>query len=44
MASMGRMQRSKGSAGERELARLIDEHLGIRLVRNLEQSRRGGMT
>ena len=36
------MQRTKGSAGERELARLIDEHLGIRLVRNLEQSRRGG--
>jgi Holliday junction resolvase len=39
---MSRMQRTKGSAGERELARLIDEHLGVRLVRNLEQSRRGG--
>ena len=34
--------RNKGANGERELARLIRDHLGVRLVRNLEQSRRGG--
>ena len=34
--------RSKGAGGERELARLIFDHLGVRMVRNLEQSRRGG--
>ena len=34
--------RSKGAAGEREFAGVIDDHLGIRLIRNLEQSRSGG--
>lgn len=34
--------RNKGANGERELAALIHEELGVRLVRNLEQSRRGG--
>lgn len=34
--------RKKGAAAERELARVIHDHLGVRLVRNLEQSRRGG--
>lgn len=39
---MSKMQRTKGAAAERELARLIDEHLGVRLERNLSQSRSGG--
>jgi len=39
---MSKSQRSKGAAGERELCTLLYEHLGVRLVRNLEQSRRGG--
>ena len=34
--------RNKGSNAERELAARIHEHLGIRLIRNLEQSRAGG--
>ena len=34
--------RTKGANGEREFAGLIHDHLGIRLVRNLEQSRSGG--
>jgi Holliday junction resolvase len=34
--------RAKGAGAERELARVLHEKLGIRLVRNLEQSRRGG--
>jgi Holliday junction resolvase len=34
--------REKGASAERELARLIHDHLGVRVVRNLEQSRRGG--
>lgn len=34
--------RNKGSAAERELAGLIHAETGIMLVRNLEQSRRGG--
>lgn len=39
---MGTMQRRKGKAGELELARLLREHLGADVTRNLEQSRRGG--
>lgn len=39
---MSRMQRSKGAGGERELCGLIRDELGVRLVRNLEQSRQGG--
>lgn len=34
--------RTKGASAERELSTLIHAELGIRLVRNLEQSRRGG--
>lgn len=34
--------REKGASSEREFARLIEEQLGVRLVRNLEQSRSGG--
>lgn len=39
---MGRMQRNKGATAERELCRLLSEHLGTGVVRNLEQSRSGG--
>ena len=34
--------RAKGAQGEREFARHIHDQLGIRLVRNLEQTRSGG--
>jgi len=34
--------RAKGANGERELSRAIHGELGVRLIRNLEQSRRGG--
>jgi Holliday junction resolvase len=34
--------RAKGANGEREFCRLIFEHLGVELVRNLDQSRAGG--
>lgn len=34
--------RTKGATGEREFAGLIHDHLGIKLVRNLEQTRSGG--
>jgi Holliday junction resolvase len=34
--------RAKGADGERELAKVIHDHLGVHMVRNLEQSRRGG--
>ncbi|MBF0283967.1 MAG: hypothetical protein HQL51_05860 [Magnetococcales bacterium] len=39
---MGAMQRNKGRAGEQELARLLREHLGVEVRRNLQQSREGG--
>ena len=39
---MTAMQRRKGADGERELARLLREHLGADVVRNLMQSRQGG--
>ena len=39
---MGKRSRDKGAAGERELARLLFDHLGVRIRRNLEQSRAGG--
>jgi len=39
---MGAMQTSKGKEGERELARLLREHLGATVVRNLAQARQGG--
>lgn len=34
--------RTKGASAERELAGLIADELGVRLIRNLEQSRSGG--
>lgn len=34
--------RAKGACAERELARLIEEHLNVPMARNLEQSRSGG--
>jgi hypothetical protein len=39
---MSKTQRTKGAAGERELCAAIRDELGVRLLRNLEQSRRGG--
>ena len=39
---MGAMQRRKGKAGELELARLLREHLGADVARNLAQARQGG--
>ena len=39
---MSTMQRTKGATGERELSHVIHEELGVRLTRNLEQSRAGG--
>lgn len=39
---MGKTSRDKGAAGERELARLLLDELGVRLVRRLDQSRSGG--
>ena len=39
---MTAMQRRKGKAGELELARLLREHLGANVARNLEQTRQGG--
>ncbi len=34
--------RAEGAAGEREFSRVLQDHLGVRLARNLEQSRGGG--
>ncbi len=34
--------RTKGSAAEREVSKIIEEHTGIKLIRNLEQVRSGG--
>lgn len=34
--------RAKGASGEREFAKLVHQHLGVELRRNLEQSRQGG--
>ena len=39
---MGISQKRKGKAGEREFAKLLQEHLGVSVVRNLVQSRQGG--
>lgn len=39
---MSRMQRTKGAGGELELAGALFDELGVRLVRNLAQSRAGG--
>lgn len=39
---MGIKSNRKGKAGERELANLLQDHLGIVFKRNLEQCREGG--
>lgn len=38
---MTAMQRRKGKAGDLELARLLREHLGADVTRNLPQARQG---
>lgn len=39
---MGAMSRTKGASGERELARILSEELGVDVTRNLLQVRQGG--
>jgi len=39
---MGKMQRTKGAAAERELLKLLSDGLGLNLTRNLTQTREGG--
>ena len=39
---MGKSQRTKGAAGERELAKIFADTLGVTVKRNLGQSREGG--
>lgn len=39
---MGMRSKRKGASGERELARLLGDLLGLELTRNLEQTRAGG--
>lgn len=39
---MGKSQRAKGAAGEREVCHLIRDSLGIDAKRNLSQTREGG--
>ena len=39
---MGAFERTKGANGEREFARLIHEHLGVRMQRRLRQYQSGG--
>lgn len=39
---MGKMSRSKGAAGERELATLLRDRAGATVTRNLSQTRDGG--
>lgn len=39
---MSATQKNKGARGEREICTLIREHLGIKAVRNLMQTREGG--
>jgi hypothetical protein len=39
---MGKMQRNKGANGEREVLALLGERLGMKLERNLSQTRNGG--
>lgn len=38
----GAKSRNKGAAGERELARLLSDELGLEVTRNLLQAREGG--
>lgn len=39
---MGKSQRTKGAAGEREVCHLIQGTLGVEAKRNLSQTREGG--
>ena len=39
---MGASQRNKGARGERELAKLLEDYLGVAVTRNLMQTRDGG--
>ena len=39
---MGKSQRTKGAAGEREAAMILSESLGLTCERNLSQTRDGG--
>jgi hypothetical protein len=39
---MGKSQRTKGAAGEREVCRILNEVLGVDAHRNLSQTRDGG--
>lgn len=39
---MGKSQRTKGAAGEREVCHLIQDRLGVEAKRNLSQTREGG--
>lgn len=39
---MGMMQKRKGRSGEQELVRLLRDHLGVSMERNLQQTRDGG--
>lgn len=38
----GRMSRNKGAAGERELAKILADELGVEVKRKLGQARDGG--
>lgn len=39
---MGKSQRTKGAAGEREVCHILRESLGVEASRNLTQTREGG--
>lgn len=39
---MGKSQRKKGQAGEREVAGILNDALGVNVSRNLDQARAGG--
>lgn len=39
---MSARSRNKGARGERELARILSDHLGVEVARNLTQTRDGG--
>ena len=39
---MGKSQRTKGAAGEREICHILSDSLGVEAKRNLSQTREGG--
>ena len=39
----GKKSRNKGAAGEREFFKLVEEHLGVKLRRNLSQYQENGL-